>query len=317
MTTRATLPRSPLAFTGRCKVRLHPLTYLFPSPTLLPLPLFFTTSESASTARVALEIDFGSTIVIMGSLLHNSAKYGMPGKNTGPCPKSNAVDTITAADGFGMIAPGGMYRIDELRPGRREPSFPNLHNLHDDVFARTLNPSMAFPADRPELGHRAAVWDVAAVATREALKKIPANSHINICANSGPYNGKLESLPPWTTVRGAAIGLLFVAEFRDDTHEQVHPAWRQIATPITPSEGRLLAGLRLLPAIVGRTDLTFTITNLTNPTIKPEHMNLVRDAPQLKYGCVANSWKATNLGCFYHVGGLYADEYNIFRASFA
>lgn len=269
---------------------------------------------------MSLEIDSGYSyrVVTMRSTLHSSAKYGIPGKNTGPCPASKAVRTITAADGFGMIAPDDMYRIEELQPDRREPRFPNMHNLHDDVFARTLNPSRVFPADRPELEHRATVWDVAAAATREALKDVPPNSHINICANSGPYSAKLESLPPWTAVRDAAIGLLYVAEFRhDDANEPVHPAWRQIAVPITSSEGRLLAGLRLLPTVAGRTDLTFTITNLTNPTIAAEHMNIVRDTRVLKYGCVANSWKATNLGCFFHVGGLFAEEYDIFRASFA
>lgn len=130
---------------------------------------------------------------------------------------------------------------------------------------------------------------------------------------SGPQNDNLEKLPPWTAVPGAAIGLLFVATFRDD----IHPGWRQIATPIRQDEGRLLAGLRLLPACTGRHDLTFTLTNLTHPTIPVQRMNLVRDHPFLTYGAVANSWKATNFGCWYHHGCIFEADYNVIRASFA
>lgn len=161
------------------------------------------------------------------------------------------------------------------------------------------------------------LWDKAAKAIREALSDIPAGSHVVVCANSGPHNAGLESLPPWTTVEGAITGFLLVAQFRDNAKENLHPTWRQIAIPIDPTEGRLLAGLRLLPAVTGRGDLTFTTTNLTNLTVPPQYMNIVKDAQQLRYGCVANSWKATNLGCFYHVGCLFSDEYDIFRASFA
>lgn len=157
------------------------------------------------------------------------------------------------------------------------------------------------------------LWDFAAQAVREALQDIPAGSHVSICANSGPQNDRLERLPPWAAVPGAAMGLLFVAEFR----ENIHPGWRQIATPINETEGRLLAGLRLLPAVTGRHDLTFVITNLTHPTIPIPMMNTVRDHPFLTYGGLANSWKATNFGCWYHHGCVYEGDAEIIRASFA
>ncbi|KAB5585203.1 hypothetical protein GE09DRAFT_1048364 [Coniochaeta sp. 2T2.1] len=244
-------------------------------------------------------------------------KYGEQGNNTPPACKSSSFDTVTAPDGYKVVAPGDMYRFNELSIGRREPQFVNLHNLADCVITRTLEPPMPLPADRPEVQRRALLWDKAAKAVIEALATIPSGSHVVVCANSGPYAASLESLPPWTTVAGAVSGLVFVAEFRDETRVDVHKGWKQIATPINSTEGRLLAGLRLLPAITGRKDLTFTITNLTNPTVPIHQMNIVKDSPHLQYGCVANSWKPTNLGCFYHPGCLFAAEYDIFRASFA
>lgn len=109
------------------------------------------------------------------------------------------------------------------------------------------------------------------------------------------------------------MGLLLVAEFRDD----IHPGWRQIAIPIYNNEGRLLAGLRLLPAVTGRRDLTFVLTNLTHPTIPAHKMNTVRDHPFLAYGALANSWKATNFGCWFHHGCVYEAEHDVIRSSFA
>lgn len=135
------------------------------------------------------------------------------------------------------------------------------------------------------------------------------------CPCSGPQNNQLEKLPPWTTVPGAAAGLLLVAKFRND----IHQGWRQVAIPIRRDEGRLLAGLRLLPAADegGRRDLTFVLTNLTHPSVAVDQMNLVRDHPFLTYGAVANSWKATNFGCWYHPGGLFTADHDVVRASFA
>ncbi|KAH8588819.1 hypothetical protein B0O99DRAFT_600467 [Bisporella sp. PMI_857] len=257
---------------------------------------------------------------VQEELLFNR-KFGEEGTNTGPAPKSNLANTINLPDGHSMVAPDTMYRINELMPRRREPSFPGLHNLHESVIARTLSPpgipvGIAISKIK-EVDRRAKLWEIAAEATRQALDNIPPGSHVVVCANSGPYNAKLEKLPPWTTVAGAVTGILMVAEFRDELTEDVHPSWCQVATPIWSHEGRLLAGIRLLPAVLGRHDLTFTITNLTNPTVAIEHMNIVRDEPLLQYGAVANSWKPTNLGCWYHPGGIFEKEYEVFKASFA
>jgi hypothetical protein len=249
---------------------------------------------------------------------HNGEKYGEEGQNTPPAPGADLAKTIIAPDGFNMVAPDEMYRMNELQPGRREPGFHNLHNLHDSVFERTLHPVLPLPLDKPDIQRRATLWDNAANSVREALSEIPSGTHVVVCSNSGPYSPKLEPLPPWNSVDGATVGLLLVAEFRDEAKEEkVHPAWRQVAVPINSNEGRLFAGLRLLPAVTGRNDLTFTITNLTHPSVAPDQMNIVKDAPELRYGCVANSWKPTNLGGFYHPGCLFAAEYDIFRASFA
>lgn len=91
----------------------------------------------------------------------------------------------------------------------------------------------------------------------------------------------------------------------------------QIATPINPTEGRLLAGLRIILAVIGRDDLTFKITDLTYPTVVKKHIGLLRESEiGLKHGSVANSWKPTNLGYFYHKGEIWKEEEAVVRASF-
>lgn len=173
-------------------------------------------------------------------------RFGKEGTNTPPAPGAVLARTVTMPDGYTSVAPDDMYRIDELEPGRREPCFPNLHNLHDTVFERTLNPPK--PTE-DEHNRRAMLWDLASEAVLEALKEVPSGTHVNVCANSGPHNPKLENLPPWTTVPGASVGLLMVAEFRDEKATGIHPGWRQVAHPIRSDEGRLLAGLRLLATV--------------------------------------------------------------------
>lgn len=145
--------------------------------------------------------------------LHLGGKFGIEGTNTPPAPKATLARTVLLPDGFTACAPDDMYRMDELAPGRREPGFPGLHNLHESVLERTLK---APPFQLPQHYIRAAYWDCAAEAVREALQGVPAGSHINVCANSGPQNDHLEKRPPWAAVPGAALGLLFVAQFRDD-----------------------------------------------------------------------------------------------------
>lgn len=253
-------------------------------------------------------------------------RFGKQGTNTKPSPTAQPLKTEICEDGYPVVAPGDMYRMDELHPGRREPQFPGLHNLHDSVIERTREPPplgeiMADPARR----RRAAIWDQVSYAVRAALQEIPHGSHVAVVSNSGakagPLADQLEEGPPGAMIPGAAVGLLFVAEFRDERASRLHPGWRQIACPIRADEGRLLAGLRLLPAVVAaRPDLTFTVTNLTYPTVPPRHRDLVHRAyrqGRLRHGSVLNSWKPTNLGCFFHPGGLWRAEHGVVRRSFA
>lgn len=107
-------------------------------------------------------------------------QFGKEGINTPPSPGANLAKTVLLEDGYTSVSPLDMYRFNELAPDRREPSFPGLHNLHDNVMARTLNPP-AVTGEGPS--RRARLWDIAAEAVRKALIGIPAGSHINICAN--------------------------------------------------------------------------------------------------------------------------------------
>lgn len=253
-------------------------------------------------------------------------RFGKEGTNTKPSPTAQPVKTkICEEDGHPVVAPGDMYRMDERHPGRREPQFPGLHNLHESVIDRTKHPPslrevMADPAKR----RRAAIWDQVSLAVRAALQEIPHGSHVAVVSNSGAKAGQqanqLEESPPGAMIPGATVSLIFVAEFRSE-QSHIYPDWRQIACPIRAHEGRLMAGLRLLPTVVAtRPDLTFTITNLTYPTILPRYRDLVHNAYKqglLRHGSVLNSWKPTNLGCFFHPSGLWSDEYETVKRSFA
>lgn len=107
-------------------------------------------------------------------------KFGEQGENTPPAPGASLAKTVVLPDGHASVSPDDMYRLSELAPGRREPSFPGLHNLHDTVISRTLSPP---PIEGDKPNRRAMLWDSAAEAVREALADIPAGSHINVCAN--------------------------------------------------------------------------------------------------------------------------------------
>lgn len=239
-------------------------------------------------------------------------KFGQEGTNTAPSPAGNAhlLQRVTLGDGFLMLTKDNMYRGVETQIGRRECHFPGLHNLSDAVIARTVHPPPV--GNDPNQSRRAEIWDAAAQATREALANIPTGSHINICANSGPKNVEFEKMSPADKVKGADVGLLYVAEFRDD----IHPGWIQVACPINAHEGRLLAGVRVLALVTGRADLTFHITNLTNHNVSDEWFWAIRDYG-LDYGAVVQAYRPTNLGCTYFRGLHFAADAEAFRGSFA
>ncbi|KAK8113441.1 hypothetical protein PG984_013967 [Apiospora sp. TS-2023a] len=254
-------------------------------------------------------------------------RFGKEGTNTKPSPAAQPLKTKICEDGYPVVAPGDMYRLDdELHPGRREPQFPGLHNLHESVIERTRNPpSLREVMTDPTRRRRAAIWDQVSYAVRAALQEIPHGSHVAVVSNSGAKTGpladQLEESPPGAMIPHATVGLIFVAEFRDERTSGIHPDWRQISCPIRAHEGRLMAGLRLLPAVVAsRPDLTFTVTNLTYPTILPRYRDIVHNAWKqglLQHGSVLNSWKPTNLGCFFHPGGIWSDDYDVIMRSFA
>lgn len=143
-----------------------------------------------------------------------------------------------------------MHR-EERQPGRQDQSFLGLYNLHKSIFNCQLR-----PLGPCEEAHR---WrkmlkDLGAEAVREALEDIPAGSHIAMYADSGPCVLKFR-----TCFRGkqspALLDLLMMAKFRDEKATRIHSGWCQIAHHITPGEGRLLVGLRLLatlPLLISR-----------------------------------------------------------------
>lgn len=255
---------------------------------------------------------------MMGSLpdvkVPHRQMYGTPGMNTTKNLKSQRIETVIASDGEPMRKPGFMYRMDEYWPGRRQPEYAHLHNLSSGVLARATQPPMNIEGEEPT--RRKKIWDDAARAAAEALANVESGTHIAVCANSGVFDPKLEAHAPSCLIPGAKIGLLFVAEFRAST-DPIHEDWYQIAVPTRPNEGRLLAGLRLIPTVLSRRDLNYTVTNLVNLSVPYEMRSFIKDHTNLPYGSISNSWVPTNLGCWFHPGGIFSSEYDIFRASFA
>lgn len=74
-----------------------------------------------------------------------------------------------------------MHREEGRQPGRHEPSFPGLLNLHKSIFNCQLRPLQPC-----EEGHkwRKMLRDLRAEAVLEALEEIPASSHITMYADS-------------------------------------------------------------------------------------------------------------------------------------
>lgn len=129
---------------------------------------------------------------------------------------------------------------------------------------------------------------------------------------------------------------MMVVEFRDEKATGIHPGWRQIAHPIRADEDRLLAGLRLLATVpryvhplvslqniansgagTGHRLSASHVTSITHATVPLRWMNFVREHKLLSHGSVTDSWKPTNLGCWFHHGRLFQSEYEVFRDSFA
>jgi hypothetical protein len=79
----------------------------------------------------------------------------------------------------------------------------------------------------------------------------------------------------------------------------------------------MMCNLRVLPAVTGRRDLTFTVANLTNRVIKSEDINIVKYAPGFPYGAVNIAWKAVALDSWFRPGYLFGSEYDVIGASFA
>jgi hypothetical protein len=91
------------------------------------------------------------------------------------------VPLVTHPDGYEMFAPCHMYWPNERSVGRRELSFPEIHNLYPSVIARTIDPPMTIVDDVQD--RRTMLWDMAAALVRAALADIPPGSHVVVCAN--------------------------------------------------------------------------------------------------------------------------------------
>ncbi|KAI1265483.1 hypothetical protein F5Y18DRAFT_386694 [Xylariaceae sp. FL1019] len=240
--------------------------------------------------------------------------YGTPGQNTAKPPESQHPETFIAEDGFRMHKRDQMYRMIETMPGRREAEYPHFNNLGLNVLERAVRPPV--PIEGEIHKRREKLWEDVAQATKEALATLPPGTHVAVTANSGPYSEKLEVHPPGKSIPGAAVGLLYVAEFRTEDQE-IHEDWIQIAVPVRPDEGRLFAGIRLVPTVLDSQQLTFTVFNLTNMSVPLDFRNYIRNHPDLPYGSISNSWVPVNLGCYFHRGGLFREEYDVVKASFA
>ncbi|POS78276.1 hypothetical protein DHEL01_v203333 [Diaporthe helianthi] len=229
-------------------------------------------------------------------------------------PVKPSIKTEIAPDGFSMLSPDSMYRIDELHAGRREPGFSGLHNLAESVFERTLKPPR--PSNHEAI-RRAVLWDHVAKSFRRAIADIPSGSYVAVCSNSGPYNAEFEDRHPADYVPEASCGIMFVSMFRGD-YTNINRGWIQVGVPCNPDDGRLFASLRLLCCVAGRADLEFMITDLASSNDIPRELVNLPRKHRLPYGAVTDTWRPTNLGNHYFSsGGFLEIEYEEFRNSFA
>lgn len=224
----------------------------------------------------------------------------------GPAP---LLATEHASDGFTMIAKGHMYRSDQFSGGRRDPDTPTLHNLTADVFkrARYCTPCLGEKGER-----QGSLWDQAVDLFKQSVSDLPAKACVVVSADSGPDKKQLLKAP--SELWGPAThGIMFVSTFRDPW--DVHHGWAQIALPLEPGEGRLLAGLRTIPQYWGRSDLFFLSVNALNMNVAFEDRSLAHEA-NLGYASITDQWTPTNMGCHYNQGCIFEPDRDLVRASF-
>jgi len=195
-----------------------------------------------------------------------------------------------------------------LEPKHRSVSSLRLHWLSEEV----LNSSLAVATPCPENERRASLWAAAVRYTQDTLRGAQAGDFWAVTA--GNEWADMLAHPPCHTIPGATGGIYYTSRL---SNYNVDSAWRVIEIPLEHGEGRLLAGLRLVPLVAGRTDVTFGVCNSADTKRHP--VGVLDEARRAGFGIVsvARAMTTVNLGALFAVGCIYRADRKEIASSFA
>lgn len=197
------------------------------------------------------------------------------------------------------------YRDDDSAGGLRDISFRTLHNLASKVLTSTLS---VVPDTDPR---RARLWDQTVARWQRVIHAAsPGTVAVVTACNS---NGIMQGQHPSCVVSDATVGYCFVATI--DPQYQVSPDWVIILIPLRADEGRLLASLRVIPAIAGRTDMDFYIVNGCVGQHPTQELRQIRESG-LGYGSACYNFLPTNLGAQFVNGCIFRADRKEIRSGF-
>jgi hypothetical protein len=231
---------------------------------------------------------------------------GTPGEWLNPHVRTADFGMVDIGNGCSAIQPGDMYCAHEAT--NRSPANDALHWLDDDVLASTRRVA---PVTGPT-ARRAEVWDAIVRVFQTAVRSAQAGEFWVVTSNS-TYQGYLAE-PPAHLVSGTTGGVFFTSAAALGF---VHPDWVVAYVPLRATEGRLLAGARMVATVAGRADMTFAIINGTNPRAHPiDRLGEARRAgfPTLS---ITQAMTTVNAGAFFSAGCIFRADRREVRSSFA
>jgi len=188
-----------------------------------------------------------------------------------------------------------MYRENLRERGLRNPRNPTLHHVDPVVFD-------AF-SSQPAPGPTHGTWLRLYEWTCEALR-LPAGGRAIVVTAGNTADNSLTRNPPSDVIPDATRGIVYALGY---TGGPIHPGWTVIYCPLEADQGRLLAGARLLPAMVPGVTTFFFICNERNSNVSYRLASWVMDKAWPNTSLVDGALP-TNLGATILAGGFLAPE---------
>nr|DBA06988.1 TPA_asm: polyprotein [Hypovirus sp.] len=162
---------------------------------------------------------------------------------------------VHVEDGFYFRAEGTIGRPDQGK--LRSAEYKTYHNVHPAVVDSAKGKQTDFD-ENPRFSR---IFDVADAAFAEVSATWRTGDKVVVTGWPWGSNA-VTSKHPGETVRHGVRGLVFCSEASSG---YIHPAWDVIELPLQPTDGRLLATIRLLPLVAGRSDVDICIVNARVP----------------------------------------------------